>query len=185
MARTDYRTAGPGWSTKRSRVKDDELFEQARSRVSELMSRLTVADASLVHSDVKPQNVILGSGRAYLVDLGLVERPKTDTADTTFVGLEQLDREVSERLAAAAKPYLRSAVERLPEIQQAVIIGLFLEERSVAELTQRLNIPVAEIARLRARALVAMGTTFRLEDLANKMDELNDSETLPSQPRSA
>lgn len=59
-------------------------------------------------------------------------------------------------LAAERLRWLRSAVDTLPERLQVVVRGIFLEDRSVAELADELGVTQSRISQLRTEALALM-----------------------------
>jgi RNA polymerase sigma factor for flagellar operon FliA len=69
---------------------------------------------------------------------------------------EHVDSPDSVLLERERQAYLRDAVAVLPERLRAVVIGLFFEERTVAELAKELNVTESRVSQMRSEALILL-----------------------------
>ena len=138
------------WATRAVRRRAREI-EVARAELTttlnrapstaELARRLKVAPEEVSAADTETQ-------RATVLSLdGLTEDTGADFAREDAHGPEEL------LLHRETIGYVRNAIASLPDRQRAVIVGCFLEERSMVDIARELGVSQSRVSQLRAEGL--------------------------------
>lgn len=132
------------WATRSLRAKSRAL-QEARERSGATLEEaaasagLSINEARRVQADVERANVLSVEGIMH--ERAVLGLPRDEA--TPERALEDRER----------TGYLRDAVELLPERLRDVVIGIFFEDRSPAEMAAQLGVSESRISHMRAEAM--------------------------------
>lgn len=136
------------WASRsaRRRVRElSEVTERLRSVLGREPSRAELASA--LGTDAAGVDVARHDAERRVLSIDASESPIADSiADDDATPEEKL-------LAAEQRHWLRAAVDVLPERLRVVVSGLYLEDRSIADLADELGVTQSRISQLRTEAL--------------------------------
>jgi RNA polymerase sigma factor for flagellar operon FliA len=138
------------WATRAVRRRAREI-ELARAELTVLLNRVPSTVEVARRLDLAPEDVSAAENetqRATVLSLdGLAEETGTDFAREDAIGPEEL------LLHRETIGYVRNAIASLPDRQRAVIVGCFLEERSMVDIARELGVSQSRVSQLRAEGL--------------------------------
>lgn len=136
------------WASRGARQRARSL-DDTRDRLTAALGRTPTRDelAKELGTDVAAVDQARQDSERRVLSIEGTANPIADIVADAAPGPEE-SLLVSERLR-----YLRAAVQTLPDRLRAVVQGLFIEERSVAELAEELGVTQSRISQLRTEAL--------------------------------
>jgi RNA polymerase sigma factor FliA len=138
------------WATRAVRRRAREI-ELARAELTALLNRVPSTVEVARRLDLAPDEVSAAeteTQRATVLSLeGLTEDTGTDFAREDAVGPEEM------LLHRETLGYVRNAIASLPDRQRTVIVGCFLEERSMVDIARELGVSQSRVSQLRAEGL--------------------------------
>ncbi len=138
------------------------------SRGARRRSRELVAGGGLPHLAARPRrHDARSSPPSSKVEVGELDRRRAER-ERALLSLDAFDGAVADVLPASAPDpeqhalavermgYLRASVDALPERLRDVVVGVFLEQRPMAEIAAELGVSESRVSQLRAEALVLL-----------------------------
>jgi RNA polymerase sigma factor for flagellar operon FliA len=138
------------WATRAVRRRAREI-ETARSELTGALNRAPSTAELAERLELAPEEVAAAENdtqRATVLSLdGLTEETGADFAREDAVGPEEL------LLHRETLGYVRDAVDGLPERHRTVIVGCFVEERSMVDIARQLGVSQSRVSQMRTEAL--------------------------------
>ena len=138
------------WATRAVRRRAREI-ETARGELTNVLNRAPSTAELADRLDLAPEMLAAAeteTQRATVLSLdGLTENSGSDFAREDAFGPEEM------LLHREQLGYVRDAIASLPDRQRTVIVGSFLEERSMVDIAQELGVSQSRVSQLRAEAL--------------------------------
>lgn len=139
------------WASRGTRRRGREL-EQAAERLHATLGRTPTRDelAAALGTDVSTVDATRAAAERRVLSLDL---PDSGVAETV-----RDDQQTPEEslIATERVHWLRTAVEVLPERLRVVVAGLYLEDRTVADVADELGVTQSRISQLRTEALTLL-----------------------------